>query len=403
MGRAPVAGYVGSMHRRLSADDSAFQQRMRDYFTTEFPQDLRQKVTAGDKLSPEDVRRSQATLAQAGLATPGWPTEWGGQDWTALQKHIWNSELQAAGVPPPLPFNASMVGPVIATFGSEELKQRFLPQTATAEIWWCQGFSEPGAGSDLASLRTTAVRDGDAYVVNGQKTWTTLGQHADWMFALVRTDPDAPKKQAGISFLLLDMRSEGVSVRPIRTLDGGEEVNEVFLDDVRVPADQLVGEENHGWDYAKFLLGNERVGVANTGLIKRWLAELKEHAQQVRQGDGTLLDDPAIGVRFADLESQLVALELTVVRVSGGSEDGRPNPASSILKLCGSQLQQEVLELAIDISGPMGLVWDELESVPAWAGRSVPTYLNYRKATIYGGSSEVQRGIVAATILGLKG
>lgn len=376
---------------------------MRDYFTTEFPQDLRQKVTAGDKLSPEDIRRSQATLAQAGLATPGWPTEWGGQDWTALQKHIWNSELQAAGVPPPLPFNASMVGPVIATFGSEELKQRFLPRTATAEIWWCQGFSEPGAGSDLASLRTTAVRDGDAYVVNGQKTWTTLGQHADWMFALVRTDPDAPKKQAGISFLLLDMRSEGVSVRPIRTLDGGVEVNEVFLDDVRVPADQLVGEENRGWDYAKFLLGNERVGVANTGLIKRWLAELKEHAQQVRQGDGTLLDDPAIGVRFADLESQLVALELTVVRVSGGSEDGRPNPASSILKLCGSQLQQEVLELAVDISGPMGLVWDELESVPAWAGRSVPTYLNYRKATIYGGSSEVQRGIVAATILGLKG
>ncbi len=253
------------MHRRLSADDSAFQQRLREYFTTTFPQDLRDKVGAGEKLGPEDIRRSQAALAEAGLATPGWPTEWGGQDWTALQKHIWNTELQAAGVPPPLPFNASMVGPVIATFGSQELKQRFLPKTATAEIWWCQGFSEPGAGSDLASLRTTAVRDGDVYVVNGQKTWTTLAQHADWMFALVRTDPAAPKKQAGISFLLLDMRSEGVTVRPIRTLDGGQEVNEVFFDNVRVPADQLVGEENKGWDYAKFLLGNERVASPTPG------------------------------------------------------------------------------------------------------------------------------------------
>ncbi|KRE39399.1 acyl-CoA dehydrogenase [Janibacter sp. Soil728] len=391
------------MQRRLSADESAFQQRMRDYFTQEFPAHLREKVTSGRKLTPEDIRLSQSTLAAAGLATPGWPTEWGGQDWTPLQKHIWNSELQSAGVPPPLPFNASMVGPVIATFGSEELKQRFLPRTATAEIWWCQGFSEPGAGSDLAALRTTAVREGDEYVVNGQKTWTTLGQHADWMFALVRTDPDAPKKQAGISFILLDMKSEGITVRPIRTIDGDTEVNEVFFDNVRVPADQLVGEENRGWDYAKFLLGNERVGVANTGLIKRWLAELKEHAQQVRLGDGSLLDDPAIAARFVDLESQLMGLELTVVRVSGGSENGRPNPASSILKLCGSQLQQEVLELAVDISGPMALIWDELESVPGWAARSVPTYLNYRKATIYGGSSEVQRGIVAATILGLKG
>ena len=365
--------------------------------------DLRQKVNGGEKLTPEDIRRSQATLATAGLATPSWPTEWGGQDWTPLQKHIWNSELQAAAVPPPLPFNASMVGPVIAAFGSEELKRRFLPETATAEIWWCQGFSEPGAGSDLASLRTTAVRDGDEYVVNGQKTWTTLGQHADWMFALVRTDPEAPKKQAGISFLLLDMRSEGVTVSPIRTLDGGVEVNDVFLDEVRVPADQLVGEENRGWDYAKFLLGNERVGVANTGLIKRWLVQLKEHAQQVRLGEGTLLDDPAIAARFAEVEAQLMSVELTAIRVSGTSEDGRPDPASSILKLCGSQLQQDVLELAVDISGPMSLAWDSLDSVPTWAAQSVPTYLNYRKATIYGGSSEVQRSIVAATILGLKG
>ncbi|NYF98553.1 acyl-CoA dehydrogenase family protein [Janibacter cremeus] len=391
------------MHLRLSSDDAAFQERMRTYFTTEFPQDLREKVLAGATLEPEDFRRSQAALDAAGLAVPNWPTQWGGQDWSTLQMHIWNSELQAAGVPPPLPFNTSMVGPVIAAFGSEELKARFLPRTASLDIWWCQGFSEPGAGSDLASLRTTAVRDGDDYVVNGQKTWTTLGQHADWMFALVRTDPDAPKKQVGISFILLDMRSEGVTIRPIRTLDGGVEVNEIFLDDVRVPAEQLVGEENHGWDYAKFLLGNERVGVASTGLLKRWLADLKGHAGRVRCGEGTLVDDPAIGARLAELEAELMAIELTAVRVSGGSTDGRPDPASSILKLCGTELQQDVLELAVDISGPMGLAWDELESVPDWASSSVPTYLNYRKATIYGGSSEVQRGIVAATILGLKG
>lgn len=391
------------MQRRLSEEDAAFRQRMRDYFRTEYPADLRDKAASSAHLDPDDVRRSQAALAEAGMAVPGWPVEWGGQDWTTLQKHIWSSEMQAAGVQPPLPFNASMVGPVIAAFGSEELKQRFLPRTATAEIWWCQGFSEPNAGSDLASLRTTAVRDGDEYVLNGQKTWTTLGQHADWMFVLARTDPDAPKKQMGISFLLLDMRSEGVTTRPIRTLDGGVEVNEVFFDDVRIPADQLVGEENKGWDYAKFLLGNERVGVAATGTIRRWLADLKEHAGQVRDGEGTLLDDPATAARFAELEADLMALELTAIRVSGGSTDGRPDPASSILKLRGSELQQEVQELAIDVAGPMALVWDDLESVPDWAASTVPTFLNYRKATIYGGSSEVQRGIVASTILGLKG
>ncbi|MDN5717102.1 MAG: acyl-CoA dehydrogenase family protein [Janibacter sp.] len=391
------------MHLRLSPQDAAFQQRMRAYFTTEFPRELRHAAAAGQQLTPEDIRRSQSVLNDAGLAVPAWPTSWGGQDWSPLRMHIWNSEMRAAGVLPPLPFNTSMVGPVIAAFGSEELKARFLPQTASLEIWWCQGFSEPDAGSDLASLRTTAVRDGDHYVVNGQKIWTTLAQHADWMFALVRTDPAAPRKQAGISFLLLDMRSEGVTTRPIRTLDGDVEVNEVFFDDVRVPADQLVGEENKGWDYAKFLLGNERVGVADTGLIKLWLTDLKDHARQVRRGDGTLLDDPAVAVRFAELEAELMAIELTAVRVSGSSSDGRPDPASSILKLCGSQLQQDVLELAIDVAGPMALSWEHLEAVPGWASSSVPTYLNYRKATIYGGSSEVQRSIVATSILGLKG
>ncbi|WP_068398782.1 acyl-CoA dehydrogenase family protein [Kribbia dieselivorans] len=392
------------MRRSLTAEDAEFRDSLRTYFTHEFPQDLRDKVRAGEPLTGEEIRRSHGILAAAGLAVPGWPVEWGGRGWTPLQLHIWRTELAAAGVPNPLPFNAVMIGPVIAAFGSQALKERFLPPTATAEIWWSQGFSEPGSGSDLASLRTTAVRDGDEYIVNGQKTWTTLAQHSDWIFALVRTDPNAPKKQQGISMLLIDMKSPGVTVRPIITLDDNHEVNEVHFDNVRVPADQLVGEENKGWDYAKFLLGNERVGVANTGLINRWIAELKEHAQQVRRGDGSILDDPANAARFVKLETSALALELTALRVAGGaSTGGKPDPASSILKLRASQLQQQILELGIDIAGPMALSWDEIDGVPRWARRSVPTYLNYRKTTIYGGSSEVQRGIVAGTILGLKG
>lgn len=389
------------MQRSLSPEDAAFQASIRSRIDDAIPAELRQSE-AGTYPAPDVTRRSQALLAEAGLAVPGWPVEWGGQEWTPLQRHIYNEEMQASGVPRPLPFNVAMVGPVIAAFGSEELKARFLPKTASAEIWWCQGFSEPDSGSDLASLRTTAVRDGDYYVVNGQKTWTTLGQHADWMFALVRTDPTA-KKQAGISFILFDMRSEGVTIRPIRMLDGSVEVNEVFLDNVRVPADQLVGEENKGWEYAKFLLGNERVGVANTGLLKRWLVALKDHAAEVKCADGTLLDDSGIASRIAELEADVMALELTVVRISAGSRDGKPDPVSSILKLQASSLQQQILEFAIDVSGPMSLVWDDLPAIPGWASHAVPADLNYRKSTIYGGTSEIQRSIIAATILGLKG
>jgi alkylation response protein AidB-like acyl-CoA dehydrogenase len=391
------------MHRKLSEEDAAFQQKMRDFFTTQVPQDLRDRWHAGGEADPDDMRTSQRLLHEAGLAVTGWPTEYGGQDWTTLQRHIWLTEMQAASVPPPLAFNANMVGPVIATFGTEEQKQRFLPPTANLDIWWCQGFSEPDAGSDLASLRTTAVREGDEYVVNGQKTWTTLGQHADWIFALVRTNPDAPKKQMGISFLLIEMSSPGVTVRPIQLIDGGYEVNEVFFSDVRVPADQLVGEENKGWDYAKFLLGNERVGVAPVGSIKRWLADAKTYAQQVQTADGTLLDEPLLAARVAELECQVMALELTALRVAGGSHDGKPDPASSILKLRGSQLQQDVLELITDIAGPTGLSWNAIQDELVWAAHATPTYLNFRKASIYGGSNEVQRQIIAGGILGLKG
>lgn len=390
------------MHRKLSPEDAAFQQRMRDFFTQQFPQDLRDRFHAGGEPDPDDFRAAQRFLNDAGLAVPGWPKEYGGQDWTTLQRHIWLTEMQAASVPPPLAFNANMVGPVIAAFGSEEQKQRFLPPTASLDIWWCQGFSEPDAGSDLASLRTTAVREGDEYVVNGQKTWTTLGQHADWIFALVRTNPDAPKKQQGISFLLIEMDAPGVSLRPIQLIDGGHEVNEVFFENVRVPADQLVGEENKGWDYAKFLLGNERVGVAPVGSIKRKLADAKTFAAQIKTAGGTVLEDPLVSARIAELECQVMSLELTALRVAGGSKDGKPDPASSILKLRGSQLQQDVLELVTDIAGPTGLSWVALQDDLDWAAKATPTYLNYRKASIYGGSNEVQRQIIAGGILGLK-
>src|SRR5215210_3121055 len=255
--------------------------------------------------------------------------------------------MQLANVPEPLPFNASMIGPVLAAFGTEEQKERFLAKTANLDIWWCQGFSEPDAGSDLASLRTSAVRDGDAWVVNGQKTWTTLGQYGDWIFCLVRTDPEA-KKQRGISFLLIDMTSPGVTVRPIELIDGGHEVNEVFFDDVRVPGANLVGEVDHGWDYAKFLLGNERVGVAPVGAVKRVLTAAKQWAAEVDE-DGSLLDDPLVAARVAELENELLALELTALRVVAHSADGKAHPASSVLKVRGTELQQAVSELVVDL------------------------------------------------------
>ncbi|WP_137725359.1 acyl-CoA dehydrogenase family protein [Prescottella subtropica] len=391
------------MNLSLTAEQRAFRDEMRAFFRTEIPAEIREKVASGAPVGRDDLVATQRILNAAGLAVPHWPTRWGGRDWSAVQRHLWRDEMQLASVPEPLAFNADMVGPVIAAFGSAEQQARFLPATANLDIWWCQGFSEPGSGSDLASLQTRAVRDGDHYVVDGQKTWTTLAQHADWIFCLVRTNPDAPKKQAGISFLLIDLTSPGVTVRPIRLIDGGYEVNEVFLDGVRVPAENLVGEENAGWGYAKFLLGNERTGVTGVGRSKVRLARAKAYAAQIRSGSGTLLDDPLFAARIAELENELLALELTQMRVVAGSAHSKPDPASSLLKLCGSQLQQDVTELMVDVAGPDSLPFDAGDDVasPLWAQRAAPTYLNYRKVSIYSGSSEVQRGIIASSILGL--
>ena len=387
------------MRLELTPEDAAFREEMRTFFTTQVPQEIRDAVASRRELSKEMWVQSQRILNAAGLAVPNWPVEWGGRDWTPLQRHIWHEEMQRACVPPPLAFNATMVGPVIATFGSQEQKERFLPPTANLDIWWSQGFSEPDAGSDLASLRTSAVLDGDTWVVNGQKTWTTLGQYGDWIFCLVRTDPDAPKKQLGISFLLIDMTTPGVTVRPIQLIDGGHEVNEVWFEDVRVPAENLVGEVNKGWSYAKFLLGNERVGVAPVGSTKRVLWQAKEWARKVG-----VLEDPLVAAQFADLENELLALELTALRVVAHSSDGKPHPASSVLKLKGTVLQQAVSELVVDIAGPASLATgaaDDQSDVDDWARVATPSYLNLRKASIYGGSNEIQRQIIAGTILGL--
>ena len=391
------------MRLQLSPELESFREEMRTFFTTQVPQEIRDTVAAHRHLSKDQYIESQRLLNAAGLAVPHWPVEWGGRDWTPLQRHIWREEMQLASVPEPLAFNTSMIGPGLATFGNQEQKERFLPATANLDIWWCQGFSEPDAGSDLASLRTTAVRDGDDWVVNGQKTWTTLGQHADWIFCLVRTDPTAEKKQRGISLLVFPMDSPGVTLRPIELIDGSFEVNEVFFEDVRVPAENLVGEENRGWDYAKFLLGNERVGIARIGSTKKMLAQAKEHARQITSGGRMLAADPRMAARIAELENELVALELTALRVVADSSGGKQNPASSVLKLRGSELQQAATELLVDIAGPLSLASfaDGGSDVPDWARVTTPHYLNYRKVSIYGGSNEVQRTIIAGSILGL--
>jgi alkylation response protein AidB-like acyl-CoA dehydrogenase len=386
------------MQLALTPDEAAFRDGLRTFYTTQIPADIRERTRLGLPPTRDGILTSHKTLNDHGLAVPNWPVEWGGKDWTPTQQQIWLDEMQLAGVPEPLNFNAKMVGPVIAEFGSTRTKQRFLPPTASLDIWWCQGFSEPDAGSDLASLRTTAVRDGDSYIVNGQKTWTTMGQYADWIFCLVRTDPRGPKKQAGISFLLIDLDTPGVTMRPIKLIDGGHEVNEVFFEDVRVPADQLVGEENQGWTYAKFLLGNERTGVAGVGRTKVRLAEVKARAT-----DTGIIDDTLFAARLAEAENDVLALELTQMRVTSGSSAGKPNPTSSVLKLRGSQLAQTATELLVEVAGPDALPFSAGEDLasPPWAQRSAPRYLNWRKASIYGGSNEVQRSIIASTILGL--
>jgi pimeloyl-CoA dehydrogenase large subunit len=399
------------MDLRFTKEEQTFRDEVRQFCQNEIPPEIRRKVMEGRELEKEDLVTSQRILNAKGWAVPRWPADWGGQRWTPIQHYIWTEELQQNGVPQPLAFNCDMVGPVIAAFGNDAQKKRFLPRAANLDDWWCQGFSEPGAGSDLAGLSTRALRDGDHYVVSGQKTWTTLAQFADWIFCLVRTDP-AAKKQSGISFLLIDMKSPGILVRPIVLIEGGREVNEVFFDDVRVPVENLVGEENRGWDYAKFLLSNERTGIARVGITRQRLSSIKRIAQRTSSGEGTAVwDNSAFRARFNQAQIELKALEITQMRAAASqskSEGGKPDPVSSILKIKGSELQQTATELLIEVAGPAAVAlvdrpldgsndpFAELE----WASLAAQNYFNYRKVSIYGGSNEIQRNIIAKSVLG---
>ena len=402
------------MELSFSTEERAFRDEVRSFIAENLPRDVQQRMIEGREIGKEDIVDWQRKLNAKGWAVPHWPREWGGQGWSPVMEYILIDELQSAPAPQPLPFNVSMVGPVIATFGNEEQKKKFLAATANIDIWWCQGFSEPGAGSDLAGLKTTARREGDHYIINGQKTWTTLAQYADWIFVLARTNPQAAKKQEGISFILVDMKTPGVTVRPIQLIDGGHEVNEVWFDEVKVPVENLVGEENKGWDYAKFLLANERTGIARVGVSKQRLRRIRELAAKERAGDRNMIDQPWFREKLAGIEIDLKALEITQLRVLAearkSGKHGKPDPKSSILKIKGSEIQQATTELLLDVVGPLAMPYqrstdaeDETNMVPIGpedAAYAAPTYFNWRKISIYGGSNEIQRNIIAKAILG---
>jgi pimeloyl-CoA dehydrogenase large subunit len=401
------------MELHFTPEEIAFRDDVRAFMRSHVPEATRRKIIEGCRLAKADLVDWQRVLNTKGWAVPHWPQEWGGTGWNSVKLYIFRDEMQQAPAPEPLAFGVSMVGPVIYTFGNEAQKRKFLPRIANLDDWWCQGFSEPGAGSDLASLKTAARRDGAHYIVNGQKTWTTLAQYADWIFCLVRTDP-AAKKQEGISFLLIDMKAPGITVRPIQTIDGGHEVNEVFFNDVRVPAENLVGQENKGWDYAKFLLGNERTGIARIGISKARLRRLKELAGLERIDDKPLIEDETFRLKIAEIEVELKALEMTQLRVVAAERkgsNGKPDPASSILKIKGSELQQAITELLLEVVGPYAIPeqraredsdrWNEPPVGPEWAETLASNYFNMRKVSIYGGTNEIQKNIIAKAILGL--
>ena len=404
------------MNLEFSPEENAFRDEVRAFIAENYPESLRGVQDEGEDLTKEDFLAWHKVLAAKGWVAPSWPKEWGGTTWTSTQKYIWGEELARADAVPILPFGINMVSPVIYTFGTPEQKAKFLPATYNGDIWWCQGYSEPGAGSDLASLKTKAERitgdDGkEYYLVNGQKTWTTLAQFADWIFCLVRTNPTA-KIQEGISFLLIDMKTPGITVRPIITMDGGHEVNEVWLENVKVPVENRVFEENKGWTCAKFLLAHERSGIAGVARSKRGIERIRQMAQTELNDDGSaLITDPSFKRKVAELEIDLTALEFTELRTLAGESQGKgPGPESSVLKIKGTEIQQRITELALEAAGHYGAPYfrgfpndgDNMHPIgPDYAHRTAPSYFNTRKTSIYGGSNEIQRNIIAKMVLGL--
>jgi len=402
------------MDLQFTPEEQAFREEVQAFLKDKLPQRISDKVKAGQRLSKADQEEWHAILNERGWLANHWPQEYGGPGWGAVQKFIFDNECALAGGPRIVPFGVNMLGPVLIKFGNEQQKRHWLPRILSGQDWWCQGYSEPGAGSDLASVKTTAVRvtdaTGDHYIVNGQKTWTTQGQHANMIFCLVRTDREA-KAQSGISFLLVDMTTPGVELRPIRTLDGDREVNEVFFTDVKVPVENLVGEENKGWTYAKYLLTYERTGIAGVGFCVAALAKLKVIAAKVHKNGKPLDQDPLFAARMAQVEIDLENMKTTNLRViaavAGG---GVPGAESSMLKIRGTEIRQEILSLIRRAMGPYALPFIEEAQYagyaeptvgPPEAATAAANYFNYRKLSIFGGSNEIQKNIISKMILGL--
>jgi len=391
-------------------EELAFQKEVRTFFAENLPERLSRKSRLGKRITKDDIAEYHALLNSRGWLAANWPKEHGGPGWSSVQKHIFDEESWAAGAPRIMPFGLNMLAPVLMKFGSQEHKDHYLPRILDGTDWWCQGYSEPGAGSDLASLRTSAVRDGDHYIVNGQKTWTTLGHFANWIFCLVRTSTEG-RRQEGISFLLIDMDTPGVEVRPIILLDGEHEVNEVWFTDVKVPMENLVGEENKGWTYAKYLLTHERTGTANIGNSNAALARLKAIANEQKKGGRPLADDPYFAARMAKVEMELEALKTTNLRILAQADAGAaPGPESSMLKVKGVVVRQELNDLARRALGPYALPFsseameeghNEEPVGPDYANAIAAKYFNNRKMSIYAGSNEIQREIITKTRLGL--
>ena len=392
------------MDLAFTPEEQKFREEIRGWVRENLPEDISNKVHNALRLTRDDMQRWARILGKKGWLGYGWPKQFGGPGWNAIQKHLFEEETALAGAPRIIPFGPVMVAPVIQAFGNAEQQQRFLPGIASGEVWWSQGYSEPGSGSDLASLKMRAERKGDKYVVNGQKTWTTLAQHGEWIFCLVRTSTEG-KPQTGISFLLIDMKSPGVSVRPIVLLDGEPEVNEVFFDNVEVPAENLIGEENKGWTYAKHLLAHERTNIADVNRAKRELERLK----RIARAEG-VYDDQRFRDEIAKLEVDVVALEMLVLRVLSAEKLGKNSmDIAGLLKIKGSEIQQRYSELMMLAAGPYAIPLISEAMDAGWQGEFVgaaylaplaSTYFNLRKTTIYGGSNEVQRNIVAQTVLG---
>ena len=397
------------MHVSFTTEENDFQKEVNSFFNEKYPADIKEKQNKSVPLEKEDFIRWQKTLYEQGWAAPNWPVEYGGTGWTPVQKYIFANENAKANAPAIVPFGLGMVGPVIYTYGNEAQKKKFLPGILASDVWWCQGYSEPGSGSDLASLKMKAERVGNEYVLNGTKTWTTLGHMADWIFCLVRTSSDVARRQEGISFILVDMATEGVSVKPIITIEGDREVNEVHFENVKVPAENLIGEEGKGWTYGKVLLQHERTSIAGVARSQYRLSRLKE---KIRNSDNTqpsLTGDNDFLKKIGQLEIELKALEFTELRTLAAVSVGKaPGPESSLLKIRGTEIQQKLDELFMEAAGYFSLPYvpqqynlnsDPEEHVGFGADSvSALVYFNNRKASIYGGANEIQKNIIGATV-----